>query len=893
MSKLLPTVPRWLRRTLLITASVVLLVLGGAFALATVYEEEVKAGILAELNKHLTAPVTEQGIDLTLLKNFPLASLRIKGVLIMEAGSGKAVPDTLLYADDLYLSFSLMDLFAGDYTVDQVEGKRVKLYPGFNSEGQENWLIWKSDTTAGTATRIALNKVSFDGLEVRYRDERRDLEVSTRSRSLQLSGVFESGGASVRLRGDAWLKHLLTANGSTFADHASDLDLAMEIGRADALFKITEGRVMAGNMPLNLALTVTQRDSLHAIDLSVLGADVKLKDLITQLPPVARTFLRSYAVTGDADIALRYQGELAGNGPDIELTAALRDASMKEQSTGTRFNGISGSIDVVLSSDGTPKRLVVKDLSAHSGSGTLRGDLRLTGSTNASLRADLRTDMALADLLHFARIDTVAQASGRVKANVSVTGKLRDVQRIRAADMKALSLSGTAELKDVTLSLRTVRHPFEKLNAMLALRGDDAEITHASASVQGSTIIMDGKLRNLMPYLLFADQQLSIEARASSPRIDLGALLSAAEGKRNKGKGDITLPAMIALDVQTSVDELVFEDFTATGITGRLTLHDRVLHASNVKCATANGNVLADLSLDGRDAGSFPLVVTATFNRIDVKELFREFQDFGQDFIGYRHLKGLADAKVSLTAPLSPSLELDKDKLVCVADLTISNGALIEHEAMKDVAAHMRKNKLIAPFVDIDELEKRLANITFSTLSNQIAIKDGAVHVPTMLVKSSVMEIEMSGTHAFNDRIDHHLNFRLNELLALDGEVDEFGPIEDDGTGLRVFLHMYGTSTNPQFGNDAPAASAKRREVRKQESAELKSILKEELNVFGDREGKPTAKASSSGQPKFTTVWEGDSARTEQALVPAQRKPKGLGRLFKEEEEEKETFSVE
>ncbi|MEO8069415.1 MAG: AsmA-like C-terminal region-containing protein [Flavobacteriales bacterium] len=884
--------PRWLRRTLLITASTVVLVIAGAFTLATVYEDEVKARIIAELNKHLTAPVSEQGIELTLLKHFPQASLRLKGVLILEPRSERAVPDTLLYADDLYLSFSLTDLFAGNYTVEQVQGKQVKLYPGFDANGHENWLIWKTDTTSSPDTRIALNEVSFDGLVVRYRDARRDLEVSTRSRSLVLSGVFEKGGASVRLRGDAWLEHLLTGNGSTFADHASDLDLAMEIGRPDAVFKITQGRVMAGNMPLDLSLTVTEKDSLHAIDLSVLGADVKLKDLISQLPPVARKFLRSYAITGEADIALRYHGGLTGDGPDIELAAALRDATMKEQSTGTRFNNISGSIDALLSNDGTPKQLVVKDLNAHSGSGTLRGNLRLTGSKNASMRADLRTDMALADLLHFARIDTVAQASGRVKANLSVTGKVKDVLHIRSTDMRALSMTGTAEMKDVTLKLRTVRHPFEGLNAMLAVNGNDAKITHASATVQGSKITMDGTLHNLMPYLLFADQQLSIEARASSPHIDLGALLAGADAKASS-KGDITLPAMINLDVQTSVDELVFEDFTANGITGRLTLHDRMLHASNVKCATAKGNVLADLSLDGRDATAFPLAVTANFTGIDVHDLFREFQDFGQGFIGYRHLKGTADAKVSLTAPLSPSLHLDKDKLVCVADLTISNGALIDHESMHDVAEHMRKNKLIAPLIDIDELEKRLANITFNTLSNQIAIKDGAVHVPAMLVKSNVMEIELSGTHDFDGRIDHHLNFRLNELLALDGEVDEFGPVEDDGTGLRVFLHMYGTSANPQFGNDLAAASARRKQVRQQETAELKSILKEELNVFGSKDAKTEPRATTTGQPKFTTEWEGDSSRADQALVPKERKPKGLGRLFKEEEEEKEQFKVE
>lgn len=885
--KLLYSVPRWLRRTLIGAGSALLLFLGAAFVLATVYEDDVKEALLAELNKHLNAPVTHQGIDLTLVQQFPQASLRFKAVLITPAGEN-AASDTLLYAEDLFLSFSLWDLFAGDYAVDRITGKQVVLHPGYDATGNENWSIWKSDSTSEGPSNFALNEVAFDGLSVRYRDARRALEVSTESRNMVLSGLFDGEGATVRMKGDAWLRHLLTNNGSTFADHQSDLDLVMELGRPDAAFRITQGKVMAGNLPLDLALTVAKADTTHTIDLSVLGADAQLKELIAQLPPAARRVLKSYAIQGEADIALRYKGALTGEGPDLELTAVLRDASMKEQSTGTRFNNISGEFEAVLASDGTPKQLVVKGLSARSGSGTLRADLRVNGTRNAPVRLDLRTDMALADLLHFARIDTVAKATGRVKATLHANGKLRDVRNLRSADLRALAFSGNAEIQKSTLKLRTVRHPFEDMSGTVTLKGNDATLTNGRATVQGSTVSMTGTLGNLMPYLFFNDQPLNITATASAQHVDLARLL-AANGTSTKGNGDITLPGLINLDLRTTVDELVFADFSATGITGRLTLKDRVLKASDVTCATAKGRVTADLSLDGREARSFPLAVNATLKDIDVKELFREFQDFGQTFMGNRHLKGTADVRLSLTAPLTPSLHLDEKKLVCVADLTVRDGALEQHEALIDVAKHIRGNKLIAPLVDTDELGKRLANVTFSTLTNTISIRDGAVHVPAMVVKNNVLEIEMSGKHAFNNTIDHHLSFRLNKLLALDGEADAFGPVEDDGTGLRVFLHMYGNSTDPQFANDRAMASAHRKTKRQQEGEELKQLLREEL---GGKPTEPAARKSTPSTPRFTTQWAEDSVQTTEAVVPVQRK-KGLGRLFKEEEEEKETFNVE
>lgn len=886
--KVILSVPRWLRRTLMGAGAAVLLFLAAAFVLATVYEDEVKEALLAELNDHLVAPVTHQGIDLTLVQQFPQASLRFKDVLITSAGES-ATSDTLLYAEDLFLSFSLWDLFAGEYAVDRIAGKQVVLHPGYDAQGSENWLIWRSDSTSNGPSSFALNEVAFDGLSVRYRDARRALEVSTESRNMVLSGLFDGKGATVRMKGDAWLRHLLTSNGSTFADHQSDLDLVMELGRPDAAFRITQGKVMAGNVPLDLSLAVAMVDTVHTIDLSVLGADVQLKHLVAQLPPAVRRVLKSYAIQGEVDIALRYTGALVGEGPDLELTASLRDASMKEQSTGARFNNISGEVEALLASDGSPKRLVVKNLSAHSGSGTLRADLRVNGTRNAPVRLDLRTDMALADLLHFARIDTVATATGRVKATLHGSGKLRDVRNLRAADLRALAFSGTAEMQKSTLKLRTVRHPFEDMSGTVALKGNDATLTNGRATVQGSTVSMTGTLGNLIPYLFFDDQPLNITATASAPRVDLARLL-ATDATSTKGHGDITLPALINLDLRTTVDELVFADFTATSITGRLTLKDRVLKATEVSCSTAKGSVAADLSLDGRQARSFPLAVNATLKDIDMKELFREFQDFGQTFMGHRHLKGTADVRLSLTAPLSASLHMDEKKLVCVADLTVRDGALVQHQALVDVAKHIRGNKLIAPLVDTDELGKRLANVTFSTLTNTISIRDGAVHVPAMVVKNNVLEIEMSGKHAFDNTIDHHLSFRLNKLLALDGEADAFGPVEDDGTGLRVFLHMYGNSTDPQFANDRAMASAHRKAKRQMEGAELKQLLREEL---GGKPDVPVAQSATAGTPRFTAEWAEDSVRTTGAAAPSQRKPKGLGRLFKEEEEEKETFNVE
>ncbi|HNK42377.1 MAG TPA: hypothetical protein PL002_14405, partial [Flavobacteriales bacterium] len=179
---------RPLRRVLL--ASAALLVLGFATLgiLAWAYQDEVEAKLIAELNAHLKVPVEQNGIDLTLIERFPRASLRFSDVLIRETRTDSIAADTLLSARSLYIEFGLLSLLRGDYTVSELHGEQVKLYPGFDRNGNGNWLIWRADTNAQGGADLKLKKVTFNHLATRFRDDRSALEVNGTSDWLTLKG---------------------------------------------------------------------------------------------------------------------------------------------------------------------------------------------------------------------------------------------------------------------------------------------------------------------------------------------------------------------------------------------------------------------------------------------------------------------------------------------------------------------------------------------------------------------------------------------------------------------------------------------------------------------------------------------------------------------------------
>ncbi|MBL7986267.1 MAG: hypothetical protein JNM91_14775 [Flavobacteriales bacterium] len=890
---------RTFRRILLITLVVMVTLFTALVTLSYVYQDEVTGKLVAELNTHLKAPVEQQGISFTLIGRFPQASLRLHRVLMREVRTDSLPADTLLYAEDLFLEFGLFSLFRDDLSVDEVHGRNVCVKPGLDTRGVGNWSVWRADSTATTTGGFDLRKVTFDGLRAGYHDHRTALTVLAHSEQLTLKGRFREAGSTLNVQGDLALKQWSEAGVLRLGERGADVRLQLGFGAADGAFRIMKGSELVlddnmggrGDVPIAIDLTIEPSAKGKRMDLRANGFGMDLADVVALLPEQLHASMHHYDLSGEADVAIHFAGELDAEGPALSAGMKLRDGRMKESGSGTVFKDVRGELALELTPQGVVRKLVVKGLSASTSNGRISGDVDLNGLTNARLTAHLVGDIAVADLLRFARVDTLEEAIGRTMADVRITGKLRDVANIRPADLRALTITGTAGLKDATLKLKGVRHRLSGLNAQLVIAGNDATVNGLRCELQGNPIELSGTLHNLMPYLLFTDQRLVIDARGSSSRIDLAALVATAEvedaGGTTARDYTVTFPALIDLDLRATVDELVFEDFTAERIVGTIALKDRVLSVSPMAFASAGGQVTGSLRLDGRSSAHYPLAIDADVRGMRIEQLFRQFRNFGQTFITDRHLKGSGNVRLALTASLSPALALDQNSLHCVADLRIDQGELNDHAPMIAVADHIRGNKLVSPFVDTQRLKERLTHVTFASLENQVEIRDRTIFVPTMLVKSSAMDIEVSAEQTFDGGVDDHFNFRLGDLFKVADGADEFGPVVDDGTGLRIFLHMYGTTEDLRFKNDGAAAAARRKTRIKQESTELKGLLTDILKGNG---------GGSDAQPARAIITVEDPAADSSSTAPvATTRKKGLGRLLEKagKDEEVEVITIE
>ena len=244
------------------------------------------------------------------------------------------------------------------------------------------------------------------------------------------------------------------------------------------------------------------------------------------------------------------------------------------------------------------------------------------------------------------------------------------------------------------------------------------------------------------------------------------------------------------------------------------------------------------------------------------------------------------------------------NRLYSEANFSIKKGELIDQAALLDIATYFESNKIVKTVIDTKLLKKKIKHIKFANLDNKVIIDKGKIHIPRMTLSTNVMDLNISGIHGFDDNVDYHLNFRLNDVLVKNKNQDEFGPIKDDGLGVKLFLHMYGNLSDLKFKLDKEEKKTARKEAIKEEKKELKSILKEEFGLF-KKDSTIQTPVEEETKTTFEVAWdefdnEPDVSTEKETEKKEEKKKKdknkGLNKFLKKlgvEEEEKKKVEIE
>jgi hypothetical protein len=816
---------KYTKRILLSILIFLVLLIGSAFIIVYFYQDSIKKLIVDQVNKQLTTEIKVKEVELSLFQKFPLASLTFTDVTAKDAIVSKN-KGNLLKAENVYLQFSIWDLFYKNYRIKKIETKNAFLNLIVYKDGTDNYHFWKTDSTANESFSFDLQKVVLTNVNIRYKNFSCNQDYSGIAKDMVVKGKFKSSEYTMYVNGDLFVNYINVSGVNYFPAKNAVVDMILDVDQNTETYKFTEGKANIGNLKFDVKGNVVYSDTKHTLDLKVTGTDLKLQSFIEEIPAEYKKYLSDYKGKGGFYFTAGIKGSILNNDiPAIHIDFGINNGELIQKKseialdnvsfTGTFTNGNEKSVSSSI--------LEIKNFSSKLKSGEFKGDLSIKNFTDPYFEIVMNIKMDNKDLQEFFKFDTISSIDGRTEMDISFKGKVNPSKRVTAKNLIESKTSGTLKIINTNIAIKNDHKKYSDINGEFQFSNNDLIVNKLTGKILSNDFSVKGYFRNLLSFVFLKDQKLLISADLTSVNIDIDELL---QNNTDTASNSYELIISDKFDIKLNVDigKLNFNKFNALNISGKLKLKNRQLLVSDLTLNSMEGKTTGLIMIDGSQDGKLLISCDAKVKDVNIKKVFYEFGNFGQEDMKDENLKGIATVDVQFAGVWTDKLKPEIDKMYTKADIKIEKGELLNYAPMKGLSKFLKVNDL--------------NDVKFATLHNQIEIKNKTIYIPAMEIKSSAIDIIASGEHTFDNVIDYHIKLLLSDLMAQKAkkakkENEEFGIVEDDGLGkTSLYVLVTGTVDNPVYKYDAKGVKAKIAVGFIKEKQNLKTILNEEFGWF-------------------------------------------------------------
>lgn len=773
--------------------------------------------ILSEVNKSIQTPVKVSAIDINWWTDFPNISLRFQDVFIEESLERSSFP--LAKLEELALSFNTLDFLKGDYSFEKIILKRGEVTIRTTRTGERNYDIIKSSgESSNQSVNFNLKNIQIHDVQVNYVDE------ALKQTYLQYAEELK---ASLNKVGDVY--HII-ADGKINSK-------AIKIGEysyfenknlsVKAKLNYTQGAEIVDILPSRLLLSENEfqisgnYEILNSnMNIKVKGIESDFTTLISLLPNNYRKQLSEYESTGNA----QFEGSLIGRltsteSPEINFNFSVENASLFQSEYNIRFEDLSfhGNFNNGTRKSLKTSQLVLRDLTGNLKGKPFNANLGIKDFENYLINLSTQGQISTPDLFTFIpNYEKYSKLEGLIDFDISLAGYLDDFKQ--ASTASRINNSGEIILTNLSGVYEDYPLPIKEVNGRLMFNKNDIAINHLQGKIGDSDIELSGFFLNIIPYFLKDNQSLLIEAETISENINLNELLSGLSNaensiERQEESFKFVLSPKLQLDLTSHISNLEFKRFEGRQISGNIKLSNQILEASQLEMQSNGGKMTLSGEVNAKKRNEIRINAEANFEGMNVDSIFYTFENFQQDFLTDRHLKGKINADVDAFILLDEALNFQSDAFTATLDARVENGELNNFEPMLSLSDYVR--------------EDELTHLNFGELSNTIEIKNKVIYLPEMSIKSNVSDILIQGTHTFSQEINYRLLVPLKNYKKQDSD-EAFGAIEESGEYSNLYLRIIGTTDDFEVSWDKKRSLQSVAERIREEGKTLKKIIKGE-----------------------------------------------------------------
>jgi len=784
---------------------VVILFIIAAIAVPVLFKDKFAEIAKKQLNDNLNASVDFSDVDISLLKNFPKASIILEDMSIINLAPFEG--DTLFYAQEIALKMPLTGLFKSAEEAIEINSFSITdalINIITNKNGAVNFDITKESdnptttdkNTESTGFQFAIANYAINNARINYIDEPGQLNAQIHQLNHSGSGDLSDQLITLITNTDALVS--VEMEGSNYIKKQQlALDATFEIDQAAQKYTFLENTFSINQLQLKFDGFVQQHATGNEFDLKFNTLSSSFKNFIALLPAQYTKDIANIATNGSFTINGFAKGMLSDKTvPKLDIQLLSNDASFKYPDLPKKVENIQ--LDArIANNTGLEKDtyVAIKKLSLQIDEDVFNGNATIRNlTTNAQVNASLDGTLNLENISKAYPVALENELKGIVTANLKTNFNQKAIENNKYDQIKN---SGHFSISDFEFSSKDIVNPIHISKADITFNPRRVILEKFDATSGKSDIQATGTIENLVGFL-FSKKDLKGNFNVNSTLFNVSDFMvdntSETENTQKEStEGEVLkIPAFIDATISADAKTVLYDNLVLTAVKGDLVIKNEAVSLQNLKTNTFDGSMIVNGTVSTKTE-------VPTFN-LDLE--IDEF-DIGQSFKGMDMLTSIAPIADMMHGKFNTNLKLkgSLDKEFSPDLSTLNGNALAEvlttKIAPKEGAAFNLLNEKL-PFINLEKLD-------LEHLKTLLTFENGAVQIKPFTIAYQDININIAGGHGFDNTLGYTATFDVpakyfgNELSSLLSKLND-----DDIKNITVpvMANIGGSFSNPTIKTD-------------------------------------------------------------------------------------------
>ncbi|NNF86785.1 MAG: AsmA-like C-terminal region-containing protein, partial [Winogradskyella sp.] len=572
------------------------------------------------------------------------------------------------------------------------------------------------------------------------------------------------------------------------------LDATIEIDFENEKYTFKDNKGYINALPLEFSGYVQLVEEGQQIDLSFKNPESSFKDFLAIIPEAYAANLNDIETTGNFTLNGIVRGLYS------EKTIPQLDIKLSSNNASFKFSSLPKRVENIMINAAVQNQTGILDdtyITINNFDFIIDDNSFKSSASIKNLTKEVLVNAAIDGVLNLAHIKDVYPIQLKNQLSGIITTKLNtnfDMNAIEQNAYQRIKSVGTLNVKDVVFSSEDIVNPIQINTADITFKPGLTTVQSFNAISGTSDIKATGTVKNLLGFLL-SDKNLIGNFNVNSNRFRLSDfMVSEVETNDNttSDKTALKIPQFLDCTINATVKEVVYDNLNLKNVVGQLEIKDQGATLNKVTSNIFDG--VLEVSGKISTANDIP-----DFNL----NLGMSQFDISQSFTDLQFLKSIAPIAKVLQGKLNSVIELKgqlNDEFTPNLQ-SISGNAFAELLTSKIDAS---KSPILAEldnkinFIDLDRLDLK-------NLKSNLSFSNGQVLVKPFNLKYNDINIEISGTHSFENNLDYNAVFNV-PAKYLGGEVNSLlkriNNSEVNNISIPVTASIGGTFSSPNISTD-------------------------------------------------------------------------------------------